>query len=175
MCPSRQAGIMDELRGPTGKRSITSPNKSSSIFCGDRKLPEAGRHPKNRGHVRRCRLSVRVACHQARRLDFTRSGGGGTNLWPVGQFRDWPGNIATKARLVGHLRPSRGFQSACARTRPRPWVLRHFEQWKRDREAAMTRCPINQLRLPLDHTEGTRPRTKPQNRRSPDNDLAVGR
>ena len=102
--------------------------------------------------------------------------GGGPNLWP------WPiprlaSNTATKPELVGHFVPEAPNFNLRIPDQIRVDIfLRHLEQWKRDRAAGHDTMPnFVMLRLPNDHTEGTRPGGPTPKASIADNDLAVGR
>lgn len=102
--------------------------------------------------------------------------GGGTNLWP------WPipkliKNVATKPELVGHFAPESPDFNLRVPDQIRVQIfLNHLEQWKRDLAAGNDTMPnFIQLRLPNDHTEGTRPGGPTPKASVSDNDLAIGR
>ena len=102
--------------------------------------------------------------------------GGGVNKWP------WPipriaANIATKPELVGHFaEESPDFNLAIPDQVRVEIFLRHLKGWIADKERGKDTMPnfIN-LRLPNDHTAGTRPGGPTPRSSVADNDLAVGR
>jgi hypothetical protein len=102
--------------------------------------------------------------------------GGGVNKWP------WPipriaANIATKPELVGHFaEESPDFNLAIPDQVRVEIFLRHLKGWVADKERGKDTMPnfIN-LRLPNDHTAGTRPGGPTPKSSVADNDLAVGR
>ena len=102
--------------------------------------------------------------------------GGGVNKWP------WPipriaANIATKPELVGHFaEESPDFNLAIPDQVRVEIFLRHLKGWIADKEQGKDTMPnfIN-LRLPNDHTAGTRPGGPTPKSSVADNDLAVGR
>jgi DNA-binding beta-propeller fold protein YncE len=102
--------------------------------------------------------------------------GGGVSKFP------WPipliaSNTATKPELVGHFAPEMPDFNLAVPDQIRVEVfLRHFRQWVADRERGDDTMPnfIN-LRLPDDHTAGTRPGGPTPRSSVADNDLAVGR
>jgi DNA-binding beta-propeller fold protein YncE len=102
--------------------------------------------------------------------------GGGVNKWP------WPiptiaSNHATKPELVGHFAPeSPDFDLEIPDQIRVEIFLRHLQGWLADKKAGKDTMPnFILLRLPNDHTAGTRP-GKPSPKSSvADNDLAVGR
>jgi DNA-binding beta-propeller fold protein YncE len=102
--------------------------------------------------------------------------GGGVNKWP------WPiplvaTNIATKPELVGHFAPEAPDFNLMIPDQIRIEVfLRHLKQWVADREHGKDTMPdFVLLRLPDDHTAGTRPGGPSPKASIADNDLAVGR
>jgi len=102
--------------------------------------------------------------------------GGGVNKWP------WPisrmaTNIATKPELVGHFAPEAPDFNLMAPDQIRVEIfLRHLKQWVADREHGRDTMPdFVMLRLPNDHTAGTRPGGPAPKSSVADNDLAVGR
>jgi DNA-binding beta-propeller fold protein YncE len=102
--------------------------------------------------------------------------GGGVSKFP------WPipliaSNTATKPELVGHFAPEMPDFNLAVPDQVRVEVfLRHLKQWVADREHGDDTMPnfIN-LRLPDDHTAGTRPGGPTPKSSVADNDLAVGR
>ena len=146
----------------------------SSIFCGDKKVPKRVGDPKlgaMSGGVAQC-ASPAIKPGDS----IPEEWGGGTNLWPWAIPR-LAGNIATKPELVGHFAPESPDFNLRVPDQIRANVfLRHFEQWKRDREAGNDTMPnYIQLRLPNDHTEGTKVGGPTPKSSVADNDLAVGR
>jgi hypothetical protein len=146
----------------------------SSIFCGDKKVPKRVGDPKlgaMSGGVAQC-ASPAIKPGDS----IPEEWGGGTNLWPwaIPRLAD---NIATKPELVGHFAPESPDFNLRVPDQIRANVfLRHFEQWKRDREAGNDTMPnYIQLRLPNDHTEGTKVGGPTPKSSVADNDLAVGR
>ena len=102
--------------------------------------------------------------------------GGGVNKWP------WPisrmaTNIATKPELVGHFAPEAPDFNLMVPDQIRVEIfLRHLKQWVADREHGRDTMPdFVMLRLPNDHTAGTRPGGPAPKSSVADNDLAVGR
>jgi len=102
--------------------------------------------------------------------------GGGTNKWP------WPipliaSNKATKPELVGHFAPeSPDFNLAIPDQIRVNIFMRHLKQWVADKENGKDTMPeFVMLRLPNDHTAGTRPGGPAPRSSVADNDLAVGR
>jgi len=102
--------------------------------------------------------------------------GGGVNKWP------WPipliaANTATKPELVDHFAPEAPDFNLAVPDQVRVEVfLSHLKQWIADRERGSDTMPnFVLLRLPDDHTAGTRPGEPTPKASVADNDLAVGR
>ncbi len=102
--------------------------------------------------------------------------GGEANKWP------WPipvlaANIATKPELVGHFAPESPDFNLMVPDQIRVDIfLRHLKKWVADREQGKDTMPnFVMLRLPNDHTAGTRPGGPSPKSSVADNDLAVGR
>jgi YVTN family beta-propeller protein len=102
--------------------------------------------------------------------------GGGVNKWP------WPipliaANTATKPELVGHFAPEApDFNLAVPDQIRLDIFLRHLKKWVADKKQGRDTMPdFIQLRLPNDHTAGTRPGMPTPKASVADNDLAVGR
>jgi YVTN family beta-propeller protein len=102
--------------------------------------------------------------------------GGGVNKWP------WAipliaSNTATKPELVGHFAPEAPDFELMVPDQIREDVFeRHLAQWIADKKSGNDTMPnFIQLRLPNDHTAGTRPGGPSPKSSVADNDLAVGR
>jgi DNA-binding beta-propeller fold protein YncE len=102
--------------------------------------------------------------------------GGGVNKWP------WPipliaANVATKPELVGHFAAEAPDFNLAVPDQVRVEVfLRHLKAWVADKEQGNDTMPeFVMLRLPDDHTAGTRPGGPTPKSSVADNDLAVGR
>ena len=102
--------------------------------------------------------------------------GGGVNKFP------WPipliaRNTATKPELVGHFAPESPDFNLMVPDQIRVAVfLRHLKQWVAERAQGNDTMPnFILLRLPDDHTAGTRPGGPSPRSSVADNDLAVGR
>jgi DNA-binding beta-propeller fold protein YncE len=102
--------------------------------------------------------------------------GGGINKWP------WAipliaKNVATKPELVNHFAPEAPDFNLLIPDQIRVEIfLRHLKQWVADRESGRDTMPdFVMLRLPNDHTYGTRPGGPSPKSSVADNDLAVGR
>jgi hypothetical protein len=85
--------------------------------------------------------------------------------------------VATKPELVGHFAPEAPDFELSVPDQVRVEIfLRHLKGWVADREQGKDTMPnFVLLRLPNDHTAGTRPGGPTPNASVADNDLAVGR
>jgi hypothetical protein len=102
--------------------------------------------------------------------------GGGVNKWA------WPipllsTNIATKPELVGHFAAEAPDFNLAVPDQIRVEIfLRHLKGWVADKAQGKDSMPnFVMLRLPNDHTAGTRPGGPTPKSSVADNDLAVGR
>jgi DNA-binding beta-propeller fold protein YncE len=102
--------------------------------------------------------------------------GGGVNKWP------WAipliaTNVATKPELVGHFaEEAPDFELAVPDQVRVEIFLRHLKGWAADKQQGKDTMPnFVMLRLPDDHTAGTRPGGPSPKSSVADNDLAVGR
>jgi len=102
--------------------------------------------------------------------------GGGKNLWAWNIPR-LASNVATKPELVGHYATEYPDFDLLVPDQVRANIfLRHLAQWEKDRAAGNDTMPnYIQLRLPNDHTYGTRPGGPSPKSSVADNDLAIGR
>ncbi len=146
----------------------------SSTFCNDKNvvikptLPEQGPM-----------LGAQLACPQKDippGAHIPANWGGGINKWP------WAipllaRNVATKPELVGHFAPEYPDFNLYIPDQIRVDIfLRHLKRWVYGREHGHDTMPtFIQLRLPNDHTAGTRPGGPTPESSVADNDLAVGR
>jgi DNA-binding beta-propeller fold protein YncE len=146
----------------------------SSTFCGDKEARKIAADPKlgaMSGGEAACK-SPSIKPGEA----IPEEWGGGKNLWPWAIPR-LAGNIATKPELAGHFAPEAPDFNLLVPDQIRVNVfLRHLEQWEKDRAAGHDTMPnMIQLRLPNDHTAGTRPGSPSPKSSIADNDLAIGR
>ena len=141
----------------------------SSTFCGQRQVADA-----SLGEV----LAGPECAHNAIAPGepLPAEWGGGVNKWT------WAipliaRNIATKPELVGHFAPEAPDFNLMVPDQVRVEIfLRHLKQWVADRERGNDTMPdFVMLRLPNDHTAGTRPGGPTPKSSVADNDLAVGR
>jgi YVTN family beta-propeller protein len=102
--------------------------------------------------------------------------GSGANKWP------WAipliaANVATKPELVGHFAPEAPDFNLLIPDQIRVEIfLRHLKGWIAEKERGRDSMPdFVMLRLPNDHTAGTRPGGPTPKSSVADNDLAVGR
>ena len=102
--------------------------------------------------------------------------GGGISKWP------WAipllaANVATKPELIGHFAPEAPDFNLMIPDQIRANIfLLHLKKWIADREQGHDTMPaFISLRLPDDHTQGTRPGGPTPEASVADNDLAVGR
>ena len=102
--------------------------------------------------------------------------GGGKNLWAWNIPR-LASNVATKPELVGHYATEYPDFDLLVPDQVRANIfLRHLSQWEKERAAGHDTMPnYIQLRLPNDHTYGTRPGGPSPKSSVADNDLAIGR
>jgi DNA-binding beta-propeller fold protein YncE len=146
----------------------------SSVFCGDKAAKNAELNPQQGAMS-----GSEVACATPSIKpgeEIPAVWGGGKNLWPWAIPR-LAYNVATKPELVGHFAPeSPDFQLSIPDQIRVNVFLRHLAVWEKDRAAGHDTMPnFIQLRLPNDHTAGTRPGSPTPKASVADNDLAIGR
>jgi DNA-binding beta-propeller fold protein YncE len=146
----------------------------STIFCGDKEAKKVAADPKlgaMSGGVEAC-AKPDIKPGEA----IPEEWGGGVNLWPWAIPRI-AANIATKPELVGHFAAESPDFNLLVPDQVRVNIfLRHLAQWEKDRAAGKDTMPeFIQLRLPNDHTAGTRPGGPTPKSSIADNDLAIGR
>jgi len=141
----------------------------STTFCGEAKVDDPKLGPMLKGHD--CAHKV-VAPGEMLPAEW----GGGVNKWP------WAipliaANIATKPELVGHFAPEApDFELSVPDQIRVDIFMRHLKGWVADKEQGKDTMPnFVMLRLPNDHTAGTRPGGPTPKSSVADNDLAVGR
>ena len=102
--------------------------------------------------------------------------GGGVSKWPW-RIPLIATNIATKPELVGHFAEEAPDFELSVPDQVRVEIfLRHLKGWVADKEQGKDTMPnFIMLRLPNDHTAGTRPGGPTPKSSVADNDLAVGR
>ncbi|HTV09685.1 MAG TPA: hypothetical protein VMD97_11630 [Candidatus Aquilonibacter sp.] len=151
----------------------------SSIFCGNRRAVERARQAHSMDPRQGAMSGGETICPSPDIKPgdpLPAEWGGGINRWPWAIPR-LAANIATKPELVGHFAPESPDFNLRVPDQIRVEVfLRHFEQWKKDLAAGHDTMPdYIMLRLPNDHTAGTRPGGPTPRSSVADNDLAVGR
>ncbi len=145
----------------------------STVFCTDK--PGSGVTPPQQGPV-----LPGVGCTGRNEIKpgeaLPEQWGGGVNKWP------WAipliaSNTATKPELVGHFAPEAPDFELLVPDQIREDIFeKHLAGWVADKQAGHDTMPnFIQLRLPNDHTAGTRPGSPKPEASVADNDLAVGR
>jgi DNA-binding beta-propeller fold protein YncE len=117
---------------------------------------------------------ARTAIMKGEAIPANYGGGVSHYPWPIPMIAS---NTATKPELRGHFDPLYpDFELAFPDQLRVEEFLTKFRGWKSDREAGEDSMPdFIQLRLPNDHTAGTRPGMPRPSASVADNDLAVGR
>jgi DNA-binding beta-propeller fold protein YncE len=145
----------------------------STIFCTDETLTHLPSNPQQ-GPLMPSQACARKSIAPGEALP--EEWGGGTNKWP------WAipliaANTATKPELVGHFAPEAPDFELFVPDQIRVDIfVRHLKGWLADREQGKDTMPnFILLRLPNDHTAGTRPGSPTPKASVADNDLAVGR
>jgi len=146
----------------------------SSAFCGDKaqkKTPENPQEGAMSGSEASC-ATPSILPGEEIPADW----GGGKNLWPWA-IPKLAYNVATKPELVGHFAPESPDFNLSVPDQIRVNIfLKHLTVWEKDRAAGHDTMPnFIQLRLPNDHTAGTRPGSPSPKASVADNDLAIGR
>ena len=116
----------------------------------------------------------RPAIHKGEPIPANYGGGTSPYPWAIPMIAE---NIATKPELVGHFDPQYpDFELSFPDQLRVEEFLTKFRVWTARREAGQDTMPsFIQLRLPNDHTAGTRPGMPRPFASVADNDLAVGR
>jgi DNA-binding beta-propeller fold protein YncE len=142
----------------------------STVFCDEVKTANPQQGPMLAGS--NCGERKAIAPGEALPAEW----GGGVNKWPWA-IPLMASNIATKPELVGHFAPeSPDFNLAVPDQVRVEIFLRHLQGWVKDKEQGKDTMPnLILLRLPNDHTAGTRPGGPTPKSSVADNDLAVGR
>ena len=145
----------------------------STIFCTDEVKDNMPANPQE-GPMMEGRVCDRKEI--APGAEIPEQWGGGVNKWP------WAipliaANTATKQELVGHFAAEAPDFNLRVPDQIRVEIfLRHLKQWVADKQQGKDTMPnYILLRLPNDHTEGTRPGGPTPKASVADNDLAVGR
>ncbi len=146
----------------------------STTFCEEKKEQSREKSPlagSPEPEPERCPVA---AIHKGDPIPANYGGGVSRYPWAIPLIAK---NVATKPELAGHFDPLYAdFELAFPDQFRVEEFLTHFRKWVADREQGHDTMPnFVMLRLPNDHTAGTRP-GKPTPRASiADNDLAVGR
>ena len=145
----------------------------STIFCTDPEAPVAQMNPQQ-GPVLPGQACAQRAIEPGGAIPA--DWGGGTNKWPWAIPLIYK-NTATKPELVGHFAPEAPDFELFVPDQIRVEIfLRHLKGWLADLKQGRDTMPnFIQLRLPNDHTAGTRPGGPSPKSSVADNDLAVGR
>jgi len=146
----------------------------SSVFCGDKVQKKEPLNPQQGAMS-----GSEVSCAKPSILpgeELPAEWGGGKNLWPWA-IPKLAYNVATKPELVGHFAPeSPDFELMVPDQIRVNIFLKHLAVWEKDRAAGRDTMPnFIQLRLPNDHTAGTRVGSPRPEASVADNDLAIGR
>ncbi|HTX76518.1 MAG TPA: bifunctional YncE family protein/alkaline phosphatase family protein [Terracidiphilus sp.] len=145
----------------------------STIFCTDEAAPAPPVNPQQ-GPVLPGQPCARKAIAPGEAIPA--EWGGGINKWPWAIPLIYK-NTATKPELVGHFAPEAPDFELSVPDQIRVNIfLEHLKKWESDLKQGRDTMPnfIN-LRLPNDHTAGTRPGGPTPKSSVADNDLAVGR
>jgi DNA-binding beta-propeller fold protein YncE len=141
----------------------------STTFCNEARVADPQMGPLMQG--RDCARKV-IAPGEALPSEW----GGGQNKWP------WPipliaANVPTKPELVGHFAVEAPDFNLMIPDQVRAEIfLRHLKAWVADKAQGKDTMPnFILMRLPNDHTLGTRPGGPSPKSSVADNDLAVGR
>ena len=161
---------MGRISPRTARPTTTSANSSRRVFCDEEKTANPQQGPMLAGR------SLRAQGHCAGRAVAA-----GVGRWreqvAVGHSADCVAN-GDEAGIGGALCSGGAGLQPCVPDQIRVEVfLRHLKQWVADKQSkARTRCRTSSnLRLPDDHTAGTRPGSPTPKASVADNDLAVGR
>ncbi|HEX4007681.1 MAG TPA: beta-propeller fold lactonase family protein [Acidobacteriaceae bacterium] len=145
----------------------------STEFCDDSGDAPPSGSPKE-GTPEARHLCPHPYIHQGDPIPENYGGGVSPYPWPIPLIYK---NIATKPELVGHFDPLYpDFNLAFPDQLRVNEFLTHFHRWVDDLKAGHDTMPaFVMLRLPNDHTAGTRPGSPTPRASVADNDLAVGR
>ncbi|HEV2275718.1 MAG TPA: bifunctional YncE family protein/alkaline phosphatase family protein [Acidobacteriaceae bacterium] len=155
----------------------------STKFCdgsGDSPMPKASRHSRQNSPTEGTPEPAPVLCsggsaiHPGDPIPANYGGGVSRYPWAIPLISS---NTATKPELVGHFDPRYpDFNLSFPDQLRVEEFLSHFRQWVAQRQQGADTMPqFIQLRLPNDHTAGTRPGMPTPRASVADNDLAVGR
>jgi DNA-binding beta-propeller fold protein YncE len=146
----------------------------STTFCEEKKEQSREKSPlagSPEPEPERCPVA---AIHKGDPIPANYGGGVSRYPWAIPLIAK---NVATKPELAGHFDPLYAdFELAFPDQFRVEEFLTHFRKWVADREQGHDTMPnFVMLRLPNDHTAGTRPGMPTPRASIADNDLAVGR
>jgi DNA-binding beta-propeller fold protein YncE len=148
----------------------------STEFCDDaaKAPPQAKQLPEQSGTPEGKHYCDHAYIHQGEAIPENYGGGTSPYPWPIPLIYK---NVATKPELVGHFDPEYpDFELSFPDQLRVNEFLVHFNQWVADLKNGKDTMPaFVMLRLPNDHTAGTRPGSPTPKASVADNDLAVGR
>ena len=146
----------------------------STVFCDQSGDAPASALPGKAGTPEGRHVCPHPFIHKGDAIPANYGGGTSPYPWPIPLiFR----NVATKPELVGHFDPQYpDFNLSFPDQLRVNEFLVHFNGWVADLKAGQDTMPsFVMLRLPNDHTAGTRPGSPTPRASVADNDLAVGR
>jgi len=146
----------------------------STEFCDDSGDAPPSKLPQQSGTPEPTHLCPHPFIHQGDPIPENYGGGMSPYPWPIPLIYK---NIATKPELEGHFDPEYpDFNLSFPDQLRVNEFLVHFNQWTADLKAGHDTMPaFVMLRLPNDHTAGTKPGSPTPKASVADNDLAVGR
>jgi hypothetical protein len=147
----------------------------STKFCDDSgEAPKEHPMPQQGGTPEETHFCEHAFVHKGDPIPANYGGGASEYPWAIPLVYK---NVATKPELVGHFDPEYpDFNLSFPDQLRVNEFLTHFNQWTADLKAGHDTMPaFVMLRLPNDHTAGTRPGMPTPKASVADNDLAVGR
>jgi len=147
----------------------------STKFCDDSgEAPHDRPMPQQGGTPEETHPCSHAFIHKGDAIPENYGGGASEYPWPIPLIYK---NVATKPELEGHFDPLYpDFNLSFPDQLRVNEFLTHFNQWAADLKAGHDTMPaFVMLRLPNDHTAGTRPGSPTPKASVADNDLAVGR
>jgi DNA-binding beta-propeller fold protein YncE len=147
----------------------------STKFCDDSgEAPHSRPLPEQAGTPEGTHLCEHASIHKGDPIPENYGGGTSPYPWPIPLIYE---NVATKPELVGHFDPAYpDFNLSFPDQLRVNEFLTHFNKWVADLKPGHDTMPaFVMLRLPNDHTAGTRPGSPTPKASVADNDLAVGR
>ena len=147
----------------------------STKFCDDSgEAPHSRPMPQQGGTPEVTHLCEHGSIRKGDPIPENYGGGMSPYPWPIPLIYE---NVATKPELVGHFDPAYpDFNLSFPDQLRVNEFLTHFDKWTADLKQGRDTMPaFLMLRLPNDHTAGTRPGSPTPKASVADNDLAVGR